>query len=118
MCGKPGEEPAGLLGLETQAADAGCRLNSDDTESRQRQGVSLRQGERRQDVVGEIETGPDERTEEVSVGAAVGAETVSGLGERAVEQGGTATIERMRQRHLGLHPLQSMFAQRHCPERW
>ena len=54
----------------------------------------------------------DERVEEPLVGTRVRAQTASGRSDGALEQHGRAVVERVRERHLGLHELEAVLVER------
>ncbi len=53
----------------------------------------------------------DEGIEQLAVGAVVGAEPARGRLDGSLEQHRRAVVERMRQRHLGLHQLKTVLRQ-------
>ena len=54
---------------------------------------------------------------QVPVRVGVGAEPGRGLVDRSVQEGDAPTVERMRQRDVGVHPLEPVLRERELPER-
>ena len=112
VAGEPGEQCPRLVGVEPSAGDRVGRQDADRAVASERDRVLRRDRERRQQPVGQVETGLDERAEQPAVGLGVGAETVGGVVHRAVQQRSATAVERVRHRHVGVDPFQTVRLQR------
>ena len=111
VAGEPAEHRLRLVGVEPAATDRVRREHTDGAVTGQGDRVLWRDRQRREQPVGEIEPRLDERPEQPAVRLRISAQTVGGLVDRAVEHGGTPAVERVRQRHGRLDPLEAVIAQ-------
>jgi hypothetical protein len=112
VTGEAGEQRLSLVGVETPASHRVSRQDADRPVSSERDRVLRRDGQRRQQPVGQIETVRHEPAEQPAVGLGVGSESVGCLVHRSVQHRCATALERMRQRHLGVNPFESVRIQR------
>ena len=112
MPGESGEHRSRFVGVESSPGHGVRRQHADSAVSGQRDRMLRRDRERREQSVGQVEPGVDERPEQTSVCLGVGAEPVGGLVDRPVQHGGAPAVERMYERHVGLDPLEAVITQR------
>ena len=111
MAREAGEQRSGLVGGETALGERVRRKDPDRAEASHREWMPRRNGQGRQEPVGEPEAGVDQRPEQPPIRRRIAAEGRRGVVDRAVQHRGAAPVERMGQRHLGMDPLQAVSAE-------
>ncbi len=85
MAGEPGEQRPRLVGVEPPASHRVGRQDADRSVAGERHRVLRRDRQRRQQPVGEVETGLHERAEQSAVGRGVDTQTGGGFIERTMQ---------------------------------
>ena len=113
MGGHAREERAGLVGLEAVFGQPDGRADADEPES----GEGYRragEADRVQQPVDDVLA--DERGHQMPVRVSVSPEAGAGRVHRSVQEGDPSTVQRMRQRDVGVHPLEPVLRERELPE--